>query len=87
MLEQIQDALKRTDLRSLWGDQLGLLYWVLLVFHCAAFDTPYYLFAHAIQVRIHFEVTYAHTDWHGALKPMIALKDIMALCDTLEDIS
>lgn len=86
ILHQLREALQKTDLANLWGNKLGLLYWVILVFHCAAFGTPHYLLGHSIQTRVHFELTYSRTDWHGALKPMIALKDVMALCDDCMDI-
>jgi hypothetical protein len=81
LLPQLREALHKTDLGGFWGNRLGLLYWVILVFHCAAFGTPDYLLGHAVQTRIHFELTYSRTDWHGAVKPMIALKDIILLCD------
>jgi len=81
ILHQLREALQKTDLSSLWGNKLGLLYWVILVFHCAAFGTPDYLLGHSIQTRVHFELTYSRTDWHGALKPMIVLKDVISLND------
>ncbi|KEF54692.1 uncharacterized protein A1O9_09134 [Exophiala aquamarina CBS 119918] len=81
LLRPLREALKRTDLAGLWGNKLGLLYWVVLVFSCAAFGTPDYLLGHSILLMIHFELTYTKTDWHGALMPMIALKDIISFCD------
>lgn len=86
LLPQLREALHRTDLGNLWGNKLGLLYWVILVFHCAAFGTPDYLLGHSVQTRIHFELTYSRTDWHGAVKPMIALKDIILLCDDQQSV-
>lgn len=81
LLRPLREALKRTDLAGLWGNKLGLLYWVVLVFSCAAFGTPNYLLVHSILLMIHSELTHTKTDWHGALIPMIALKDVISLCD------
>ena len=77
LLGDIREALQKTDLDSLWDKQIGLLYWVILVFHCAAFGTPDYPFGHTLETRIHFELTYTYGDWHGALKPMLVLNDVM----------
>jgi hypothetical protein len=86
LIYQLREALQKTDLANLWGKKLGVLYWVILVFHCAAFGTPHYLLGHSIQTRVHFELTYSRTDWHGALKPMMALKDVMSLCDDFQGV-
>lgn len=77
MLRDIKEALVHTELEGFWGNQFGLLYWVMLVYHCAAFGSVYHPFAHTLQVRLHFELTYSYVDWHAALKPMLALKDII----------
>ena len=82
LLRPIREALKRTDLGGLWGNKVGLLYWVVLVFSCAAFGTPDYLKAHSVLLMLHFELTFTKTDWHGALLPMVALKDVILLADT-----
>jgi hypothetical protein len=42
--ETIREALSRTELGSLWGDNLGLLYWIVLVMHCSSFGTPEFMF-------------------------------------------
>lgn len=79
LVAEIRAALGKTDLDGLWGSNIGLLYWVVLVFHCAAFETSDYPFAHALQTRIHFQLTYEYRDWHGAVKPMLVLKDVMCV--------
>ncbi len=73
LLRALRYALEKTDLGSLWGKNIGLLYWVGLVFHCAAFGSTEYPFAHALHVRVCFELTYSYHDWHGALKPVSIL--------------
>lgn len=77
ILKGIRDALKRTDLDGLWHKNIGLLYFVLLVFHSAAFGTTDYPFGHVVQGRVHFEVTYSFNDWHGVLLPMLVLNDLL----------
>jgi hypothetical protein len=72
-------ALHASDTGSLWGKNFGLLYWVTLVFHSAAFGTAQYPYLHALMTRIYFELTYTHDDWHGAIFPMISLKSLMPL--------
>jgi len=79
LVAEIRAALAKTELDGLWGRNIGLLYWVVLVFHCAAFETSDYPFAHALQTRIHFQLTYNYRDWYGAVKPMLVLKDVMCL--------
>ena len=76
-LSDIRDALQKTDLDGLWDKSIGLLYFVVAVFHSAAFGTPDYLYGHVLQGRIHFELTYSYNDWHGALQPMTVLNDLM----------
>ncbi|OCT52446.1 hypothetical protein CLCR_10295 [Cladophialophora carrionii] len=76
ILQEIRGALHKTDLDGFWGKNIGLLYFVVLVFHSAAFGTPDYLFGHALQGRIHFELTYSYNDWHGALLPMAVLNNL-----------
>jgi hypothetical protein len=75
-LQEIRLALQKTDLDGLWGPNIGLLYFVVVVFQSAAFGTLEYPFAHVLQARIHFQVTYSHDDWHGALLPMAVLYDL-----------
>lgn len=77
VLQEIREALEKTNLDGLWGKNIGLLYFVVLVFHTAAFGTSEYLFGHVLQGRIHFEVTYSYNDWHGALQPMAVLSDLV----------
>ncbi|KAI1615606.1 hypothetical protein EDD37DRAFT_497953 [Exophiala viscosa] len=79
LVAEIKAALAKTELDGLWGKNIGLLYWVVLVLHCAAFETREYPFAHALQTRIHFQLTYEYRDWHGAVKPMLVLKDVMCV--------
>ncbi|KIW68466.1 hypothetical protein PV04_04408 [Phialophora macrospora] len=76
LLQRIRDALQKTDLDGLWGKNIGQLYYVVLVFHSAAFGTHEYLFGHVVQGRIHFELTYSYNDWHGALLPMAVLNSL-----------
>lgn len=77
ILQDIREALQKTDLDGLWDKNIGLLYFVVVIFHSAAFGTPDYLFGHVLQGRIHFELTYSYNDWHGALQPMMVLNDMM----------
>ncbi|KAJ9617266.1 hypothetical protein H2200_000987 [Cladophialophora chaetospira] len=77
ILSKIREALQNTALDGLWEKNIGLLYFVVLIFHSAAFGTPDYIYGHVLQGRIHFELTYSHNDWHGALRPMMALNDLM----------
>ncbi|EXJ69871.1 uncharacterized protein A1O5_06944 [Cladophialophora psammophila CBS 110553] len=77
ILQDIRDALHKTDLDNLWDKDIGLLYYVVLVFHSATFGTPHYLFGHILQTRIHFAVTYSYDDWIGAIKPMLTLHELM----------
>lgn len=79
MLVDIKEALQRTDLGSLWGDNVGLLYWIMLVYHCAAYGTADYALAHTILTNIQFEITYSYEDWHAALIAMAELKDVMII--------
>jgi hypothetical protein len=76
ILQKTRDALQKTDLDGFWGKNIGQLYFVVLVFHSAAFGTPEYLFGHVLQGRIHFELTYSYNDWHGALLPMAVLNGL-----------
>ena len=77
ILQHIREALQKTDLEVLWDKNIGLLYYVALVFQGAAFGTPEYPFGHVLQGRIHFEVCCSYSDWYGALKPMAVLSDLM----------
>ncbi|KAK6375694.1 hypothetical protein LTS17_007516 [Exophiala oligosperma] len=88
LLGELRVALEKTHLgptfegggisgKGLWDKNIGLLYWIGLVFHCAAFGSPDYGFGHALQTSLSFEVTYNYHDWHGALIPMLTLKDVM----------
>jgi hypothetical protein len=61
-LHSCRDALSRTNLGDLWGTQIGLLYWVVLVMHCASFQTPSYPFYHGLCSRLIFELTYRYDD-------------------------
>ncbi|KIW18120.1 hypothetical protein PV08_02408 [Exophiala spinifera] len=86
LMGELRAALERTELGPTlergvsgghWRKNLGLLYWIVLVFHCAAFGSADYAFAHALQTSLSFELTYNYHDWHGALVPMLMLKDVM----------
>jgi hypothetical protein len=77
ILHSCRDALSRTNLGDLWGTQIGLLYWVVLVMHCASFQTPSYPFYHSIFIRLIFELTYRYDDWYGAVRPLTNLQSIM----------
>ncbi|OAP64582.1 hypothetical protein AYL99_00554 [Fonsecaea erecta] len=79
ILQDIRDALQKTDLDNLWDKEIGLLYYVVLIFHTAAFDTPYYLLSHGLQARVHFAATYSYADWIGALQPMLTLFELMPM--------
>lgn len=79
LLRELRAALERTELGptlergisgGLWNRNIGLLYWIGLVFHCAAFGSTDYGFAHALQTSLCFELTYSYHDWHGALIPV-----------------
>lgn len=76
-LHSCRHALSRTNLGDLWGTQIGLLYWVVLVMHCASFQTPSYPFYHSIFSRLIFELTYRYDDWYGAVRPLTNLQSIM----------
>ena len=76
-LRDIRDALQKTDLDRLWDKNIGILYFVALVFHSAAFGTPENPYGYVLQGRVHFEVTCSYNDWHGALLPMAVLSDLM----------
>jgi hypothetical protein len=81
ILASVYKALEKTNLDQLWDKNIGLLYWVLLVFHCAAYRSPdsysYYPYGHALLARVNFELTYSYRDWHGSLKPLLALRDLL----------
>ncbi|KIX99443.1 uncharacterized protein Z520_05019 [Fonsecaea multimorphosa CBS 102226] len=77
ILQDIRDALQKTDLDNLWDKEIGLLYYVVLIFHTATFDTPYYLLSHGLCTRVHFAVTYSYDDWIGAMQPMLTLYELM----------
>ncbi len=81
ILASVYEALQKTDLDKLWDKNIGLLYWVLLVFHCVAYSSPgpdsYYPCGHALLARVNFELTYSYHDWHGSLKPLLALRDLL----------
>ena len=64
---------------DLWGERIGLLHWVLLVWYCASYNTEHYIFLHSLTVRMQFELSYAYKDWHGACLPMVALSYLMPL--------
>jgi hypothetical protein len=76
-LQETREALLKTNLDGLWGKNIGLLYFVVLIFHTAAFGTPDYIFGHVLHGRISFELTYSYNDWHGALQPMAVLSDLI----------
>lgn len=75
-VERVKEALLTTDLGSLWGHSIGVLYWIVLVMHCATFRTSEYLFYHGLLSRIFFELTYRYSDWRGAVEPLIRLRFI-----------
>lgn len=77
---RIRGILERTVRGELWDRKTGLLYWVTMILACASFGTPDYMFAHCVLLRIQWELIYCHDDWHGALKPMMVLKNLMAMC-------
>jgi hypothetical protein len=79
MTSDFMHSLHASDPGSLWGKNIGLLYWVMLVWYCAAYGTAHYPYLHALTIRIQFELTFEYDDWHGALLPMVALKDLMPL--------
>ena len=68
-LLDFMQALHASDPGSLWDENLGLLYLVTLVFHCAAFGTTEYPYLHALMTRLYFELAYEYDDWHGAVFP------------------
>ncbi|OAL38004.1 hypothetical protein AYO20_02837 [Fonsecaea nubica] len=77
ILEEIRDALQKTDLDNLWDKEIGLLYYVVLIFHSATFNTPHYLLGHILQIRVHFALTYSYDDWIGGMQPMLTVFELM----------
>lgn len=84
-LRSCREALSRTNLGDLWGSQIGLLYWIVLVMHTASFRTPHYPFYHGIFSRITFELTYRYDDWYGSVKPLTNLRRIMQICQQTQN--
>ena len=73
----IKHALSLTNLKDLWGESIGVLYWVSLVLYSASFGGPQCLFYHGLLGRIFFELTYQYSDWRGAVQPMLTLRGIL----------
>jgi hypothetical protein len=78
----VQDALSKTNLGDLWGEQIDLLYWILLIMQCASWGTPNYVFFHRVLPRIFYELTYDLDDWHGGIVPMIELHCVSQACQS-----
>ena len=75
IVRRTRDAILKTDLGSLWGDHVGLLYWIVLIMQCASWGTSDYVFFHSIISRFYFELCYSlGDDWHGGIVPMVTLR-------------
>ena len=70
ILEDIRHSLQHTDTANLWGDHIGLLFWVIVVVNAAAFHTTHHLFTTSILTNLMFEVCYSDYDLDVALIPL-----------------
>lgn len=81
LVKNIKSGLQRSDLGQLWGPNIGVLYWIVLVTHCASFGREHYLFFHTTLMRLWFQMTCQKDDWRGALKPMLVLRDFARMAE------
>lgn len=79
IVPHIKALLQMTDLGDLWGSNIGVLYWVLLVLSCASFQTPYFSFFNETLSRLYFHVVYQLDDWRGAKRSMLMMRDLSRL--------
>lgn len=79
IVPHIKTLLQMTDLGDLWGPNIGVLYWVLLVLYCASFQTTYFSFFNETLSRLYFHIVYQLDDWRGAMRSMLMMRDLSRL--------
>lgn len=72
---QVREHLQKTDLAGLWGPNIGILYWIVLVMYCASFQSVDQVFYHATLYRMWYQMAFELNDWRGAIQPMLVLRD------------
>lgn len=72
---QVRVHLQETDLAGLWGSNIGIMYWIVLVMYCASFQSTDQVFYHATLYRMWFQMAFELNDWRGAIQPMLVLRD------------
>lgn len=83
ILEDLQRSLKHTDAGSeLWGQHIGLLFWVIVLANAAAYHTPYHLFTTSILTNLMFEACFAEYDLAVALTPLKGMISFEEYCRT-----
>jgi hypothetical protein len=78
--EDITFALSNSDTDDLWGEHVGLLYWVSLITYAVLHKTKYRLFSAGLVHRLISEITFGDQDPHIGIHSLKCLGKFEEVC-------
>ncbi|KAI9734887.1 MAG: hypothetical protein M1834_001967 [Cirrosporium novae-zelandiae] len=77
---QLKAALMKTDLERLWGELVGVLWWIILLAVPAAHGSPEWPFFSALSTRLMFEMGYQNFCYKSCFAPIAKSIWLQKLC-------